>query len=111
FWSHAPSVARVDLRVVAACHQHIGMHHAAAENFKPARVLTDLATLAAAHKTFHIHFGGWFREREVRSAETQTSAFTEHAAHKIRDRSLQIREGDVLANGESFHLIELHFRP
>ena len=45
--------------------QYVGMNHTTAQNFKPARVLADLTALAAAHETFHIHFGGRFGEREV----------------------------------------------
>ena len=87
------------------------MHHAAAENFEPARIFANLTARAAAYETFHVHFGAWFSEREVRSAESQTRAFAKHAPHKIGNCAFQVREGDILANRESFHLVELHLRP
>src|SRR5689334_5847054 len=63
FRTHAPGVARIDPRVVTAILQHVRVHHAAAEDLEPAGVLAYLAAGAAAYEAFHIHFGGWFRER------------------------------------------------
>src|SRR5687768_1269210 len=86
------------------------MNHAASKDLKPARVLADLAAFSAAHKTLHIHFGRWFREWEIRSPETRADILPEHAPRKINQRSLQISKSNVLANDESFYLIELNFR-
>src|SRR5262245_31341491 len=86
------------------------MHHATTQNFKPARILADLATLAAADKTFHIHFCGWFREWKIGCAKTGAHILSKHATSKIDQRALQISESNILANGETFHLIELNLR-
>src|SRR5687768_18623887 len=86
------------------------MNHAAAQDLKPARVLADLASFPAADKTLHVHLCGWFREWEIRSAETCAHILPEHAPRKIDQRSFQISERDVLAHDESFHLVELNFR-
>src|SRR5260221_8538181 len=83
------------------------MHHATAQNFKPARILADLTSLTTTDKTFHIHFCGRFCERKIRCAETCAHILPKHAAGKIDQCTFQVSEGDVLANGESFHLIKL----
>src|SRR5437773_9103889 len=86
------------------------MYHATTKDLQPARVLANRAAFATAYKTFHIHLCRWLREREVGCTKARSHILPKHAPSKVNQRTFQIGEGDVLANNESFHLIELNFR-
>src|SRR5829696_4048763 len=83
------------------------MHHAASQDFQPARLLANRASGAATNKTLHIHFGRWFREWKVICAKTRPHILAEHSPREIDQRPFQVGKGDILADHESFHLVEL----
>ena len=96
--------------IVSAVTQNDRVDHAAAENLQPAGILADCAALAAADKAFHIHFRGWFREREVGRAETGARILPEQTAGEIGQGAFHVAEGDMLADHDPFHLVELDLR-
>src|SRR5579862_4498236 len=66
---HPPRVARVALRIDAACHEYVRMHHAAAGDLEPAGVLAGAAPPSLAEHARHVDFGGGLGEGEVGSPE------------------------------------------
>src|SRR6185312_14109133 len=107
--SHAPRVARVALRIDAARHEHVGMHHATAGDLEPAGVLAGAAALALAEHTGHVDFGGRLGKGEVRGPKAHREITLEERLQEPVQRRLHVGEADVLVDLESLDLVE-HWR-
>ena len=88
--AEAESETAVFGAVDAAVFQHVGIHHAAAENLDPAGVLAEIAACAAADVAGDVHFCGWFREREVRGTQTNADLIAEHTLREVEQSLLHI---------------------
>ena len=109
FWPHAEGEAGVDGRVIAAVAQDIGMYHAAAEDFHPAGVFADVATVAIADDALHVHFGAGFGKGEVVGAEAHLPLDAKHAPGEVGEGAFEVGHGDVCADSKPFDLVELQF--
>ena len=98
--------AGIFLAVDAAVLQHVGIHHAAAEDLDPAGVLAQGAPFAAADVARHVHLRRRLREREVGGAQADARVLAEHLLGKVHQCLLHIGEGDVLVDVQPFHLVE-----
>ena len=71
FKTHAKRKAAVLLAVDAAHIQHLGVNHACAEHFNPARAFADAATLSVAVDTGQVNLSRRLGEREEARAEAR----------------------------------------
>ncbi len=85
------------------------MHHARAQNLQPARIFAQPATGAAAEHAVHIHLDAWLGEGEVGLAEANLPPRAVHLVGEVEQRALEVAEGDIVADGQTLHLIEHHF--
>ena len=92
---HAEGEAGVDVRVVAGGAQHVGVHHARAEDLQP----------VAAPLDGHVDAG--LDEREVVAAEADARLRAEHPAGELEERVLEVGERDAPVHGEPLDLVEL----
>ena len=65
FYAHAECITFVNLGVDAACFEHVGVGHAATEDFNPSGVLAKTTTFAATDVARDVHFSRWLCEGEV----------------------------------------------
>ena len=63
--SEAEGISAIHLAVYAAQFEHIGVHHAASENFHPSGVFAESASLSSADMAGDVHLCRRFREGEV----------------------------------------------
>jgi hypothetical protein len=82
------------------------VNHAAAEHFKPSRLLANWAALALAKNATDQNFGARFSEGEVMGSEANLDPFAEKALSESVKRSLQISKGHILVNEQTFNLVE-----
>src|SRR5512140_2568256 len=68
---HAECPPRVALRVQPRRLEHAGMHHAAAEDLDPSRLLAGRASGPVANSARHVHLRRWLGERKVARAEAR----------------------------------------
>ena len=101
---HAEGEAGVPLGVDAAVLEHLGMHHAAAEDLHPAGALAGGAAAAAAELAAHVHLGRRLGEREERGPEAHLGGRREELPREVRQRRLEVHEGDALVHGEPLDL-------
>ncbi len=109
-WTHAEGEPGVTPWVIAAVLEDGGMHHPGPQDLQPSGTFANRATLAAADETLHIHFRGWFGEREVGGAEAHTGALPKHAPGKVGQSALQVTESDVPAYCQALDLVKLHLQ-
>ena len=82
------------------------MHHARAQNLKPAIAFTDLQ-LTVFPRTLNVDLGRGFGEGEVRRAEAGLDAFDlEEGGKEFFQNPFQVRHRDVLVDGKAFDLME-----
>src|SRR5690606_37369430 len=84
--THPKCPAAVDLRVVAGPGQHVGMHHAGAEDLDPAGAATRPAALAVAERAVDRHVDARLDEREVVATEAHAPLSAEDLASKLGQR-------------------------
>lgn len=104
--THTESKTGIFLGVDAACFKHGGVHHAAAEDFHPARTLAEGTSLAAAEVAAYVHLGRWLGEGEVARTETYVGLRTEHLAGEIKEGLAEVGEGHVFVDIQRFDLME-----
>ncbi|CDN46047.1 hypothetical protein BN871_KF_00060 [Paenibacillus sp. P22] len=83
------------------------MHHAAAENLEPARLLAHPAAAAAALRAGHVDLGARLGEREEARAQSDAGLTAEHFLHELEQRSLEIAHADAFGDDKAFDLVEL----
>src|SRR5579863_9465959 len=115
--AHAEGEAGNFLGIVAVVSyefEHVGIDHAAAQDFDPSCLLAGSAgniiaatsSTAAADETAHEHFCAWFGEREERRTETRLHARSEKFLHGVVERALQIAERNVGVDRQTLDLME-----
>src|SRR5579862_8436935 len=87
------------------------MHHAATQDFNPARMFADVAAAAAAYPAIDIHFGAWFSKREIGRPETHFDICTKHFLYKKIKCLFKIRKRNMLVDIEAFGLVEETMSP
>ena len=92
--------------VDTAVFQHVGIHHAAAENLDPSGVLAKVAACAAADVAGNVHFCGRLREREVRGAQTDAHLIAEHTLREVEQSLFHVGKRHVFSHIQTFHLME-----
>src|SRR5450830_1678494 len=106
FNAHAEGKALELFRIDPGHAQHVGVNHAAAHHFQPARLFADAAAFTAAHHALHINFGGWLGEREERRTETHRQLLLEEHTQEFFDGAFEVGEIDVAINQQAFDLME-----
>ena len=91
---------------MSAAGQHLGVYHAAAQNFDPAFALADAAALAMAGKALDIDLGGGFGEGEVVRTEAHDGIFAVQALDDRFQAALEVAHGDALINDQALDLME-----
>ncbi len=104
--AHAECVTSVLFRIDAASLKHVGVDHAAAENFDPTRVFAEVATFAAAQVARNVHLGAWFGEWEVRWTQANLRLFAKHLFGKIEQCLFQVGERNIFVDVETLYLME-----
>src|SRR6266487_6950725 len=64
FNAHTKRKAGVFVWINTTILQHIGMHHAAAKNFKPAGIFANTAAFTFTKCTTNVHFGAGLSKRK-----------------------------------------------
>ena len=77
-YTHTEGIAFVDGGVNAISFEYSRVHHAATEDFHPASVLAESATVTTADVARNVHFCRRFGEGEVGGTQTNLSIRTEH---------------------------------
>jgi hypothetical protein len=85
--------------------QHLGVHHAGAQDLQPVVALAHLHR-AAFPGTLDVDLGRGFREREVRGAEAGPDLRAEIGREELLQRPFQVRHGDVAVDGQPLDLVE-----
>src|SRR5215470_4988738 len=105
--AHAPGKALVDLGIEATQAQHVGVHHAAAENLQPVLALAkaDLALVAAA---LDVDLERRLGEREERRPESHVDVIDleERLAELVQD-PFEVTEMRAFVDDEALDLVEL----
>ena len=104
--THSEGEAGVFLRIYTRCFEHVRVDHSTAENLKPARSLADVAALSVADVAAYVNLCGRFCEREVGRTHPDLGFRSEHLACEQKYRLLEVGEGYVLIDVETFHLME-----
>src|SRR5579864_3983479 len=96
--------------------EHVGIDHAAAENFDPSSLLARAARLffrsgatlpaSAADEAGDEHFGAGLCERKERWTEAGLYVRTKQRLHRMIERALQVAESDVRIHRQAFDLVE-----
>src|SRR5579864_789864 len=96
--------------------EHVGIDHAAAENFDPSSLLARAARLffrsgatlpaSAADEAGDEHFGAGLCERKERWTEAGLYVRTKQRLHRMVERALQVAESDVRIHRQAFDLVE-----
>src|SRR4030095_15272132 len=82
------------------------MHHAAAEQFDPARVLAQWAAGSVTALALRVEFGGGLRVRKEARPESRPHAGAEEALGERIQRALEVAQTDALVYDEAFDLGE-----
>lgn len=104
--AEAEGVTAVNLAVYAAKLKHVGVDHAAPEDFHPSRVFAETAAFASADVTRYVHFRARLGEWEVAWAQADFSVGAEQFACERQENLLQVGERHVLVDVKSFDLME-----
>src|SRR6185295_6737450 len=102
---HAEREAGVLLGVVADGLEHRRVHHAAAENLEPSRLLARAAPRAAARAAADVDLGARLGVGEEAGTQPHLHVAEERPQHRF-ERPLQVRERDPLADDEPLELLE-----
>ena len=84
FDAHSECKSGVFNAVNATCFKNCRMYHAAAQNFEPAGIFTNIAAFATAYCTAHIHLCRRLCKREVRRSEPYFDIFSIHLTGKVK---------------------------
>src|SRR5690606_36369718 len=87
------------------------MHHTATEYLYPSRLLTNIASFGAADETSYIHPYARLCESEIRRPESHLHILPIHLLHEEIKCLLQICEGDILIDIQSFNLVKEAMAP
>src|SRR5579863_3048416 len=109
--AHTESKSGNLLRVVSVVlheFEHVGIDHAAAENFDPSSLLAGTArgiirpalAAAAADEARNIQFRAGLGERKERRPEMRLHARTKQRFHRVIERALEIAKSDVGVDGQ-----------
>src|SRR5437899_1141846 len=105
--AHAPGKVLIDIGIDVAGAQHVRVHHAAAEDFRPVLAFaeTDLALVAAA---LDVDLERGLGEREERRAEPHVDVvdLEERLAEFVQD-PFEVAEMRALVDDEALDLVEL----
>ncbi len=103
---HAPGEALVDIGVEPAIAQHVGVHHAAAQDLEPVAALADLH-LGARAVALHVDFHRGLGEREEARAEAQRHVGDlEEGLEELLQHPAQLADMARLVDDEAFDLME-----
>ena len=86
--------------------EHRRVHHPAAQQLNPSRVLALPAALPAAEDARDLHIRTRLRERKERRKEPRLHRRTEERLHRMIQRALQIAERDVRIHAQPLHLVK-----
>src|SRR5262249_17857742 len=111
FNTHSESKTSVFIAVDIKILQHFWMHHAASQYFYPSGMLTHIATNTSANEATDIHFSTRFSKRKIRRTETNLYILTKHFLYEKIKCLLQIGEGNIFINIQSFCLMKKAMRP
>src|SRR5438552_17956771 len=105
--AHAPGKALIDVGVDAAGAQHVGMHHAAAENLQPVLAFTE-ADFALVATALDVDLERGLGEREERRPEPHVDVvdLDERLAELVQN-PFEVAEMRALVDDEAFDLVEL----
>ena len=104
--AHAEGEALDLIRVEAAAAQHVGVDHAAAEDFQPVGALAE-AQLAALARTLDVHFRRRLGEGEERGAEAHRHGLDlEEGAAERFEHPFEIGDVGRAVDHEPFDLME-----
>src|SRR5215472_4003445 len=104
--AHAEGPARHLFRIVADVAQHVGMHHAGAEDLEPAALLAEATPVAAALEARHVGLRGRLGEREEGRPEAQARAGPEHLTREQLERRLEVGHGHPAIDRQPLDLVE-----
>ena len=104
--THSQSKAAVFLRVDAAVAQHLGMYHAAAQNFNPALAFTQAAAFAMAVEALYVNLCGRLGEGEMMGTETYHTVLAIQTLDKGFQCALQIGKRNSLIDHKALNLME-----
>src|SRR5581483_9891239 len=116
FHTHAEGEALNLLWVVAVVPhvlEHIRIDHPGAQDLDPCRALAQRAALAVSRDAVgaveagHVDLDARLREREEVRTHSHLSLLTEDGAGEREQRPLEVAQGDVLVDRQSFDLMEL----
>ena len=93
-------------RVEPSRAQDVGINHAAAQKLNEACLLANTATASSAEHAGDVQLRTRFRKRKEAGSEARLNAVAKESPHKVLQRSLQVRQSDVLVNAEHFQLLE-----
>ncbi len=82
----------------------MGWDHSGAEDFHPAGALAGRTALAAADPAGHVHLRRRLGEGKEGGPEAHRSAGAEELMSEVRQRRLQVDEGDSFIHGEPLDL-------
>ena len=102
----AERIAGILLRVDAAGFEHLGVHHAAAEDLDPALSLAERAARAVAAVALDIHFRGRLGEREVVRAEADDRVLAVQLFGEQLEDALEVGHADALIDNQTLDLVE-----
>src|SRR4029077_4431898 len=106
FDADAPREAGVALRVVADGFEHRGVHHAAAAELDPARLLAHRAAAAVALPAAQVDFRARFRVWEEARTKADTRRRRKHLLREREQDALEIGQQNPFADREPFDLSE-----
>ena len=91
-YTHTEGIAFIDGGVNAISFKYSRVHHAATEDFHPASVLAESATVTSADVARNVHFCRRFGEGEVGGTQTNLSIRTEHLTREGEQHLFQVGE-------------------
>src|SRR5690606_34822337 len=104
--AHTEGKAGIAFGVVADRLEDGGIDHPRPHDLEPAGALAGTAPATAADEAAHIDLRARFGEGEERRTEPDVDARTEDATHELRQRGLEIDEGDPLVDRQTLDLFE-----
>ncbi len=104
--THSQRIAAVHLAVYAAIVEYVRVHHAATEDFHPARMLAEVAAFAAADVARDVHLGRRFGKGEVGRAQTYLGIGAKHLLREVEQYLSEVGKRNILVHIERLHLME-----
>src|SRR5699024_12864150 len=103
--AHAECKAGIIFRVNVAVHEHLGVHHASAQELDPALAPAGAAAGAVALEALHVHLAAGHGEGEVVGAEAHHGVSAVELLDHLLQASLEVGHGDALVHHQTLHQI------